>query len=252
MKVSIITICYNSEKYIRFAIESILNQTYKDIEYIIIDGMSKDSTLDIVKSYEPLFMGRMKWKSEPDEGIYDAMNKGISLATGELIAILNSDDVYYDNDIIKYVVSKIEECNVDTLFGDIEVVKADNIDVIIRKWKSSQFMENSFIKGWHPPHPAFFVKRKVYDQYGLFDTNIAVSADFELMLRFLERYRVSTIYYDRTIVKMRMGGESTGSLKRIIIGNIGVIKAFKMNNISVSFFYPIIRIFPKLFQFINK
>ena len=252
MKVSIITVCYNSEKYIRSAIESVLNQSYKDIEYIVIDGKSKDSTVNIIKSYEPLFDGRMKWVSEPDNGIYDAMNKGISFSTGDLIAILNSDDVYYDNDVIKDTVSQIQQSGTDTLYGNIEFVKTDSIDVVVRKWKSSPFFAGSFRKGWHPPHPSFFVKKKIYEQYGAFDTSFEVSADFELMLRLFEKNKVSNIYFDRLIVKMRMGGESTGSLKKIIIGNRGVLRAFKKNGITVSCLYPIYRLVPKLLQFKRK
>jgi len=252
MKVSVITVCYNSEKYIRSAVESVLNQSYKDIEYIVIDGKSKDSTMNIVKSYEALFEGRMKWISESDNGIYDAMNKGISFSTGDLIAILNSDDVYYDNDVIKDVVSQIQQSDTDTLYGNIEFVKPDNVDVVIRKWTSSPFLAGSFRKGWHLPHPSFFVKKKLYEQYGTFDTSFEVSADFELMLRLLEKHKVSTTYFDRLIVKMRMGGESTGSLKKIIIGNKGVLRAFKKNAIPVSFLYPFYRLVPKILQLIKK
>jgi glycosyltransferase involved in cell wall biosynthesis len=248
MKVSIITVCYNSEKYIRSAIESVLNQTYKDIQYIVIDGMSNDNTISIVRSYESAFNGRMRWVSEKDKGIYDAMNKGILMSTGDLIAILNSDDIYIDNKIIEDVVEQLQKNDVDTIYGNIEFVEAENTGQIKRIWKSSTFFLNSFRKGWHPPHPAFFVKKSVYNKYGVFDTSIDVSADFELMLRFLERYKVSTVYINRFVVKMRLGGESTGSIKRIIRGNINIIKAFKKNGINVSLLYPLYRLIPKLFQ----
>jgi len=249
MKVSIITVCYNSEKYIHSAIESVLSQTYKNIEYNIIDGGSTDNTINIIKKYEPLFNGRMRWISEKDNGIYDAMNKGISLTTGDLIAILNSDDLYIDAYVIEDIVKQIQISNTDIIYGNIILVKPDNIENVKRIWKSSKFSKNSFRRGWHPPHPAFFVKKNIYDQYGVFDTTFEISADFELMLRFLEKYRVSAFYFNRFIVKMRLGGESTGSLKRIIIGNKNVLKAFKKNNITVSFLYPFCRFIPKLFQF---
>ena len=251
MKVSIITVCYNSEKHVRTAIESVLNQTYKNIEYVVVDGNYTDATMDIVKSYEPLFNGRMKWISENDNGIYDAMNKGIAMSTGDLIAILNSDDIYIDAHVIEDVVKQIQSSETDTIYGNIKFVKSDNIEKVTRVWKSSMFIPNCFQKGWHPPHPAFFVKKKIYDQYGKFDISFDVSADFELMLRFLEKYNISTVFYDRFIVKMRLGGESTGSLKRIIRGNKNVIRAFKKNNIRVSFLYPVYRLVPKLFQFLK-
>ena len=251
MKISIITVCCNSAKYIRSAIESVRRQTYNNIEYIIIDGCSSDTTVDIIKSYEPLFDGRLKWISEKDEGIYDAMNKGIRMATGDIVGILNSDDLYIDTFVIEDIVKQIQNNDVNTLYGNIRFVKPDDIEKTIRIWNSSKFIPNSFRRGWHPPHPAFFVKKNVYDEYGTFDTSLDISADFELMLRFLEKYRVSTVYYDRFIVKMRLGGESTGSLKQIIHGNKNVLKAFEKNDIRVSFLYPFYRLIPKLFQFLK-
>ncbi|MDR2556629.1 MAG: glycosyltransferase [Bacteroidales bacterium] len=251
MKISIITVCYNSEKYIRSAIESVLRQTYENIEYVVVDGGSTDSTRDIIKEYAPQFNGRMRWISEPDNGIYDAMNKGIKMATGDVIGILNSDDVYFDDKVIEDIILQVSSENVDSIYGNIIMVHPDSLHSIIRIWKSSAFKPNSFRKGWHPPHPAFFVRKKVYDNFGIFDTSFDISADFELMLRFLEKQRISTMYYDRMIVKMRTGGESTGSVKRIIRGNRGVVKAFKKHNMPVSILYPFYRLVPKLLQFIR-
>lgn len=251
MKISIITVCYNSALTIRDTFESILSQTYSDIEYVVIDGNSKDETVSIIREYEPKFNGRMRWISESDKGLYDAMNKGISISSGELVSILNSDDVYFDKNVIEDVVLQIQQSGTDTLFGNIEFVKSDNIDIVVRKWISSPFLAGSFRKGWHPPHPSFFCKRNVYEQYGTFDTSFQISADFELMLRLLEKYKVSTIYYNRNIVKMRMGGESTGSIKSTIIGNKGVIRAFKKNGIPVSWLYPLYRLAPKVLQIIR-
>jgi glycosyltransferase involved in cell wall biosynthesis len=249
MKISIITVCYNSEKYIRFAIESVLGQTHENIEYIVVDGGSTDKTLDIIKAYEPKFNGRMRWVSEPDKGIYDAMNKGIAMASGDVVGILNSDDFYFDNKVIEDIVSYMYSKNTDSIYGNIIMVHPDNIHKTIRVWKSSAFKPNSFKKGWHPPHPAFFVKKKIYDAFSAFDTSFDISADFELMLRFLEKQKISTTYYDRMIVKMRLGGASTGSVKRIIRGNKGIIRAFKKNDMPVSILYPFYRFIPKLFQF---
>lgn len=252
MKISIITASYNSAKTLRDTIESVLNQTYDNIEYIIIDGGSKDNTLDIVKEYESKFNGRLKWISEKDNGIYDAMNKGIGLASGEVVGILNSDDFYTDNNVVSEIIDCFESNNIDSLFANLYFVKQDDISKIVRVWKSSPYYNNAFSKGWHPSHPTFYVKNEIYKKYGVFDLNFDVSADFELMLRFIEKYKISTYYLDRFTVKMRYGGESTGSISKIIIGNKNILKAFKKNGIKVSVFYPIIRLVPKVLEFIKK
>ena len=248
-KVSIITVSYNSDKYIKTCIDSVNSQSWPFLEHVFIDGMSKDSTLSIIDN----FSRREKIViSEPDKGIYDAMNKGLMHVTGDLVGILNSDDILKSPTIIENIVKKFEEHNCDAIFGDLEFVDSKNVDKIIRVWKSSSFIENSFSKGWHPPHPTLYVKREIYDKYGGFDLNLNVSADFDLMLRFFEKYKIKTKYLEQTIVKMRYGGESTGSLKKIIEGNINVMKSFKNNDIPVSIFYPFFRIFSKLPQFMKK
>lgn len=248
MKVSIITATYNSANTVRDTIESVLSQNHTNIEYIIIDGGSKDNTLDIVYEYK----GKIaKVISEQDNGIYDAMNKGISFATGDIVGILNSDDLYVDNMVISDIVKAFERKKVEAIYANLYFVKQDDTDLIVRRWKSSQYEYGAFRKGWHPAHPTFFVKNDVYKRLGGFDINFNVSADFELMLRFLGKNRITNYYLSRPVVKMRMGGESTGSIKKIIEGNINVIKAFKKNGISVSPFYPVYRLAPKLLEFIN-
>jgi glycosyltransferase involved in cell wall biosynthesis len=249
--VSVITVCYNSEKYIQSAIESVLRQTYENIEYIIVDGNSRDKTLDIIRKYASLFNGRMRWISEPDNGIYHAMNKGIKMATGDIVGILNSDDIYFDDKVIEDIVLHIYSENADSIYGNVIMVHPDNLHKIIRVSKSSTFKPNSFKKGWHPPHPGFFVKKRIYDAFGVFDTSLKIAADFELMLRYLEKHRISTVYYDRIIVRMRWGGESTGSVKRIVRGNMEVIKAFKKNGFSASILHPFYKMTRKLTQFIR-
>lgn len=248
MKVSIITTTYNSASTIRDTLESVNAQTYPEIEHIIVDGKSKDNTLDLVKQYGKRIS---KIISEPDNGIYDAMNKGIRAATGDVIGILNSDDFYANNSIIEKIVDTIECTKCDSLFGNLDFVSAKNPTKIIRHWKSSPFTQGSFIKGWHPPHPTFFVRREIYDKYGGFDTAFEVSADFELMLRFLEQHKISTYFLDETIVKMRYGGESTGSIKKIISGNRNILKAFEKNGIKVSPFYTINRFANKAIQYLK-
>jgi len=250
MKISIITVVRNSKGTIKDAIESVLNQTYKNIEYIIVDGGSTDGTVEIIKEYGNKID---KFISEPDDGIYDAMNKGIRLATGDIIGILNSDDVYFDNKVLEKVVEKFKETNVDSLYGDLYYVRESDLNTIVRYWKCSEFVRGSFSKGWHPPHPAFFVKRHIYEKYGYFDLSMKVSADFELMLRFLEKYKISTAYLPSVLVKMRTGGESNRSINNIITGNKFVLKAFDKNGIKVNkFLYLYYRLFPKVIQLIKR
>ena len=250
MKISIITVVRNNSSTIKDAIESVLSQTYNDIEYIIIDGSSTDGTLDIIQSYAKYIT---KIVSERDEGIYDAMNKGISLASGDIIGILNSDDVYFDENVIDNVINFFKEKQTDSIYGDLMYVEKNDLSKVIRYWKSSVFKMGSFAKGWHPPHPTFFAKKNLYDKYGLFDVNMKVSADFDLMLRLLEKNKISTSYLPRVLVKMRTGGESNKSLRNIIISNISILKSFKKNNIAVNnFMYLLYRLLPKVIQRIKK
>lgn len=251
MKISIITSTYNSGKTIQDTLNSILNQTYKDIELLIIDGDSKDNTLEIVHQYESLFNGKLKYISESDKGIYDAMNKGIRMATGDIIGILNSDDLYMDNNVLEDIANTFIKNKVDSIYGNLNFVEENNTDKIVRTWKGSQHIPGSFLKGWHPAHPTFYVKREVYEKYGVFDISFDVSADFELMLRFIEKHKISNLYLDRYLVKMRMGGESTGSIKKIIQGNKNVLRAFKKNGFPISPFYPIKRLLPKAINLIK-
>lgn len=243
MKISIITVTYNSQETVQDTFQSVLSQNYKDIEYIIIDGKSNDKTIEIIKQYESLFEGRMKWISEKDQGIYDAMNKGIALATGDIIGILNSDDLFCDNKVLTDIVDQFSP-DIDALYGNLYFVNYKDTDKIERIWKGSPY--KSFTTGWHPAHPTFYVRRDIYRKYGTFKINYNVSADFELMLRFIEKYRIRTKYYNRYMVKMRLGGESTKSIKNIIIGNKNVIKAFKENGIKIyAPCYLIKRLLPK-------
>jgi glycosyltransferase len=231
MKVSIITVVYNNKNTIKDAIESVLNQTYKNIEYIIIDGGSTDGTVDIIKSYGDKID---KFISEKDNGIYDAMNKGLKLATGDIVGILNSDDFYASNDVIERVVKEFIEKKVDSVYGDLVYVNAKNTDKIVRYWKSKPFKEGLFQKGWHPAHPTFFVKKEIYDKYGVFNLNFKIAADYELMLRFLEKHKISSSYIPEVFVKMRVGGESNQSIKNIIKANLESYKAWKENDLQIS------------------
>ena len=233
MKVSIITVVYNNNKTIKDAIESVLNQTYNNIEYIIIDGASTDGTVEIVKSYGDKIT---KFVSEPDKGLYDAMNKGIALATGDVIGILNSDDFYIDEFVIEKVVKIFEEKEVDSLFADLVYVKPDNVKKTVRHYDSSQFHPEKFAYGWMPAHPTFFVKRSVYEKYGLFKTDYKIAADYELLVRFLYKHRLTYFYLKEVIIKMRMGGASTSGFKSNLILNQEIIRACRENGIKTNMF----------------
>ena len=251
MTISIITATFNSAATLRDTLDSILGQTYQDIESIIVDGGSKDATLDIVREYEPRFQGRMKWISEPDKGIYDAMNKGIRMASGDVIGVLNSDDYYYDNQVLEDIANAFNQKDIDCVYGNLVFLDAKNKNSVIRIWKGSLYHPGAFLKGWHPAHPTFYAKRTCFEQYGVFDLQYAVSADFELMLRFLEKEQIKNAYLDRYFVKMRWGGESTGTLRNIIRGNKNILEAFKNNGLKPSRFYLIYRFAPKIWEMIK-
>lgn len=252
MNVSIITVTYNSERTVRDTITSVLSQNFDDIEYIVIDGNSEDSTLDIINEYKDHFKNRLLLISEKDKGIYDAMNKGISMASGDIIGILNSDDFYIDNHIISEIIHVFEETSCDAVCGNLYFVNFEKTDKIVRSWKGSAYENGAFARGWHPAHPTFFLKRECYKKFGLYDIKFDISADFELMLRMIEKHKIKIEYLDRFFVKMRTGGESTGSLIRIFQGNINVMRAFKKNRIPVSYFYPVKRLVPKFIEIVKN
>ena len=248
MKISIITVTFNSEKTLRYTIESVLNQNYDDIEYLIIDGGSTDSTLDIIKCYEPKFEGKLHYISEPDKGIYDAMNKGILMATGNVVGFLNSDDLFIDKKVAEDIVSAFDT-NTDAIYANLYFVQSTDVNQIVRIWKGSPYV--SFKYGWCPAHATFYVRREIYQQYGGFDLSFDVSADFELMLRLIEKVHIRTKYLDRYMIRMRMGGESTGNIKNILKGNKNIYKAFCKHGLSVSIFYPVYRLLPKAIDLIK-
>ena len=248
-KVSIITVCYNSERTVEDTLQSVINQSYPNIEYIVIDGVSTDNTLAIIDKYKDKISIVI---SEKDHGIYDAINKGIKLATGEIIANLNSDDFYIDNNVIADVVTTFEKEKTDTLYADLYYVDAVDTNKIVRYWKSKKYTEGLFLKGWIPPHPTFFVKKEVYDKHGLFDLQFKSAADYEIMLRFIHRFKTSIAYLPRVIVKMRVGGVSNASLKNRIKANQEDRKAWEVNDLKPHAFTLIFKPLSKLLQFVRK
>lgn len=248
MKFSLITVTFNSSATLRDTIQSVLLQTYPNIEYIIIDGLSKDNTIDIIKEYESSFQGRLKWISEADAGLYDAMNKGFRMAMGDIIGIINSDDLLAEPTAIDKVVKTFRENQeVDAVYADLYYVANNDTSKIIRHWISSK--QRTFKYGWHPAHPTFYVKREIYQKYGLFDLDFKFAADFELMLRFIEKEHIRLFYLPEPLVRMRLGGTTSKNFTNIKKGNIECIKAFKKNGIKVSCFYPLFRLLPKLKQY---
>lgn len=232
MKISLITITYNSSETLVYTIQSVLNQNYKDVEYIIVDGASKDNTVAIIKQYEPLFEGRLKWISEPDKGLYDAMNKGICMATGNVVGILNSDDFFTSNNILQNVVEAFnDKPQIDAVYGDIHFVHPDNLNKCVRYYSSKIFKRNLMKLGFMPAHPSFYLRRECFERYGLYKTDYKIAADFEFLLRVIYKERIKILYLPLDMVTMRTGGASTSGLvshKRIMKEHL---RAFRENNI---------------------
>lgn len=248
MKISIITVVYNNERTIKDALESVLGQSYKNIEYVIIDGKSTDNTVSIIKGYENK-LGY--FVSEKDNGLYDAMNKGIQAATGDIIGILNSDDLYEDFEVIADIMEQFNnDADLDILYGNLVYVKNNDTNTVVRKWNSKSYYERFFENGNVPAHPALFVKKSVYDRVGLFNLKYKLAADYELMLRMLKKYNFKIKYINRLVVKMRLGGATNQSFTNIINQNKEIIKAWKDNSLNAPFYLMPLRIFKRLIQFI--
>lgn len=249
MKVSIITISYNSAETIEDTIKSVVGQDYPNIEYIIIDGASKDETLSIVGKYKDKIATVV---SEKDKGIYDAMNKGVEHATGDVIGILNSDDYYYDESVISEVVQLFEKEKTDGLFADLVYVDRTDSDKVIRYWKSGEYQPGKFLKGWMPPHPTFFVKKEVYEKFGLYSTDLRSAADYEFMLRVIHKHNISLTYMPRILTKMRVGGMSNVSLKNRWRANMEDRRAWKINGLKPKWYTLTVKPLSKILQFLNK
>ncbi len=247
--ISVVTTVLNNREFIESAIQSVLNQTYPNIEYIIIDGGSTDGTVAIINKYKDRIA---KFIYEKDRGIYDGLNKGLKLATGEIINSLNSDDVYADGSTIETVAKNMIDSNADIAWGDLVYVRRDDTSKIFRYWKSSEYQKGKFQKGWHPPHPTFFVRRKIYEQYGYFNLDFKIAADYELMLRFLEKYGVSSCYIPMVLVKMRVGGVSNRNIARRIQAHLEDYKAWRVNKLSISPLRILLKPLSKVGQYFKK
>jgi len=229
MKVSVITAVLNNRDTLKDSMESVTAQSYGNVEQIIIDGGSTDGSLAIIKEYAHK---NVKVVSERDQGVYDALNKGIRLSTGDIIGFLHGDDFYAHDKVLERVVAVFKDRNVDSCYGDLQYVDKSDRNRVIRNWNSADYWPGKFKYGWMPPHPTFFVKRTIYLEYGEFNTDFRIAADYELMLRFLELYRISTYYIPDVLVKMRFGGMSNKSLRNILIKSSEDYKAWKVNDLN--------------------
>lgn len=249
MKLSIITVTLNSENTIEDTFQSIFQQTHPDIEYIVIDGGSTDGTLEVIKKYSDKIT---HFLSEKDTGIYDAMNKGLRLATGDVIGILNSDDIYPNTRTLELVASTFRKENCQALYGDLVYVHQEDTDKMYRYWRSKRYSKSKFKLGWMPPHPTFFVKKGVYDLFGHFDLRLCSASDYEIMFRFLYKHKVSVSYLPKVLVKMRIGGQSNESLKQRLLANREDVMAWRINGYRMPLYTRILKPLLKLPQFFKK
>ena len=252
MKISIITATYNSERTLRDTLDSILSQTYPDIESIIVDGASKDGTMDIVHEYEPKFQGRMHWISEPDKGIYDAMNKGIKMASGDVIGVLNSDDFYTSDDALQVIADAFANNDIDATYGDIHFVNDDDLSKRVRYYSSAVFRRSFMRFGLMPAHPSFYCKKAVYEKYGAFDTSYKVAADFENLLRIIYVGNIKTKYIPKDFVTMRTGGASTAGLSSRTQIMKDHLRALKTNGIYSNVFLLSLRYIYKVYELVRR
>lgn len=247
MKVSIITVSYNSAETIDTTLKSVSEQDYPNIEHIIVDGGSKDATMDIVSRYPHV----AKKLSEKDDGLYDAINKGISLATGDVIGILNSDDFFPSSDIVSMIAGAFNEHPVEAVYGDVAFVRPGNLEKVIRYYSGKRFNVRKFRYGYMPPHPSFYVKKSCYDQYGLYKPDYVIASDYELLMRFLYRFRVPAKYINHPLVYMRTGGVSNKSVFSRYLLNKEIIRACKENFVNTNMFILSMKYVNKIFEYVR-
>ncbi|MET3114761.1 glycosyltransferase involved in cell wall biosynthesis [Pedobacter sp. CG_S7] len=230
MKVSIITVVLNCANYISDCIDSILIQTHKNIEYIVIDGKSVDGTIAVIEKYLPSID---YFISVPDEGIYSALNKGLSVATGEIIGILNADDVLANAHVISTIVENFKNSTCDAVYGNLNYTSRNDINQVIRRWRSKSFRRNAVKYGWMPPHPTIYIKKEVFFKHGNYSMEYGHSSDYELILRFFYKHQIVAVFVDQLFVKMRMGGVSNGSVKQLLRACSEDYRAMILNDIPI-------------------
>ena len=249
MKISLITVSYNSEDTIEETIQSIISQKGIELEYIVVDGASTDKTLEIIEKYK----GQIDiLLSEKDNGIYDAMNKGVQLASGELIGILNSDDVFAHDEVLLNVTKSFVDSSIDAVYGDLVYVDRFDLEKIKRKWIADNYKKGAFLNGWMPPHPTFYVKKLVYEKYGLFNLDFISAADYEIMLRFIHKFNINVAYLPEVMIKMRQGGQSNATLLNRIKANREDKRAWEVNGLKPGKLTMLKKPLSKVTQFLKK
>ena len=244
LKISLITVTFNAGHTINRCIQSVLGQTFKNFEYIVIDGGSTDDTLEIIKQYQGAISILL---SEPDNGIYDAMNKGIKLATGDIIGMLNADDSFYDEKILSTIDSVFKEKSTDIVYGDIDYVNKKG--AVVRKWRSGKYWQGKFNWGWMPPHPSFYCKKKIFEQFGYYSLQYGTAGDYELMLRFMHLHKIRAIYIEKVMVKMEIGGASNKNVINRVKGWLADVKAMHANSIRFPFLTVFFKPLRKILQY---
>ncbi|HEX6915937.1 MAG TPA: glycosyltransferase family 2 protein [Chitinophagaceae bacterium] len=247
MRISIITACYNSASTIETTLESVKSQDYPDIEHIIVDGGSQDNTTDIVRKYPHV----ARLISEKDDGLYDAINKGIRAATGDVVGILNADDFFPNGKVVSLVAQTFREKAVDSTYGNIAFVRPGNLGRIVRMYSARQWNPRKFKYGYMPPHPSFYAKRSKFRDLGYYQTDYVIASDYELLMRFLYRFRVSTTYIDATLVYMRTGGVSNKTALSRWVLNKEIVRACKENGVNTNMFILSTKYFNKVFEYIR-
>lgn len=247
MKVSIITVTYNSANTLRDTLESVKNQDYPDIEHILVDGASKDDTVKIIQAYSHV----ARYVSEKDRGLYDAINKGILMSTGDVVGILNSDDFFPHKQVISHMVKCLKENDADAVFGDIAFVRPDNLEKVIRLYSSRKFYPKKFKYGYMPAHPSFYVKRKFYEEYGLYKLDYKIAADYELLMRFMHTNQLKYAYLPEVMVYMRTGGVSNKNILSRYVLNKEIIRACKENGVKTNMFIISLKYFNKVFEYVR-
>lgn len=251
MKISIITVAYNAVSTIAGTIDSVLSQKEIDIEHVIVDGNSKDGTKEIVQKYADIDP-RIKWISEPDSGLYDAMNKGIKMASGDIVGIINADDFFTNSLVLKGVKEAfLQEHQLDAVYGDVQFVSEGDSRKIVRKYSSSIFRPTLFRWGFMPAHPTFYCKRELFEQFGYYSTDFKIAADYELLMRFIHTHKICTKYIPSTFVTMRMGGKSTKGFSSTLTINKEIVRACKLNNVNTSLIMLYLKYFYKIIELLR-
>jgi glycosyltransferase involved in cell wall biosynthesis len=246
MKISIITVTYNSAATVKDTLESVISQDYDDVEHILVDGASKDETISIIRLYP-----KAVWISEKDSGLYDAINKGIKMATGDIIGVLNSDDFFPNSGVLSAIAKTFETKSVDAVFGNIAFVRPTNLSKIIRLYSSKRFVPGKFAYGYMPAHPSFYAKKYCYDQFGLYQLDYKIAADYELLMRFIYKNKIKYHYIEKVLVYMRTGGISNRNWLSRYTLNKEIIKACRENGVQTNMVLLSLKYFTKVFEYIK-